>query len=204
MIAVIVEGGTDVPYVRKLCAHAGVAIIEPLVIRGGKTSIDRDLSKWANAAKHSPYVILRDLDQDAACAPDWLSTNLPKGAGRWLVVRLAVRAVEAWFLADAQTAASCLHVDVSKLPDHPDAVEDPKATVVELARKSSNETIRRRVAPGPKDSRRVGSQYEQRLIEWSEGWRVEAAMRRSPSLRRAHAAIRRLGLAYDRFLEGAG
>ncbi len=204
MIAVLVEGATDVPFVRTLCAHAGVQTLEPFKGRDGKAAIDRDLAKWANAAKHSPYLIVRDLDQDAVCAPAWLSRHVPAGAGRWLAVRLAVRAVESWFLADAQTAAACLHVDISRIPPNPDALGDPKSALLELARKSTNATIRARVPAGPKDSRRVGPQYQQRLIEWSRSWRVEAAMQRSPSLRKAHVAIRRLGHEYARFLAGSG
>jgi hypothetical protein len=49
--------------VRRLCALAGIDILEPFIVRGGKVAIGRDLPKWANAAKHSPYVTVRDLER---------------------------------------------------------------------------------------------------------------------------------------------
>jgi hypothetical protein len=204
VISVVVEGSTDVPYVKKLCVHAGVEFLEPFVVRRGKLGIDADLPKYANAAKSSPYLIVRDLDQDAACAPEWLAANAPKNGGRWLVLRLAVREVEAWFLADVETAAKCLRVNVSNVPVEPDALADPKATIVELARRSTKKSIREHVAPGPRDSRKVGPQYEQLLIEWADKWRVDVAIKRSPSLRHAHKAVQRVWRDYGKFVEGGG
>ncbi len=204
MISIVVEGSTDVPYVKKLCAHAGVEFFEPFIVRRGKPGIDADLPKYANAAKGSPYLIVRDLDQDAACAPEWLAANGPRNCGRWLVLRLAVREVEAWFLADAETAARCLRVNVSNVPTAPDALADPKATIVELARRSTKKSIREHVVPGTRDSRKVGPQYEQLLIEWADKWRVDVAMKRSRSLRHAHTAVQRVWRDYRTFVQGGG
>ncbi len=203
MISVVVEGTTDVPYVKKLCAGAGVECMEPFVVRRGKPGIDEDLPKYANAAKSSPYLIIRDLDQDAACAPEWLAANAPKTAGaRWLMLRLAVREVEAWFLADAEIAAKCLRVHISNVPLEPDSLPDPKRTLVELARRSTKKSIRDHVAPRPRDTRKVGPQYEQLLIEWADKWRVDVALKKSPSLRRAHKALERTWQDYSAFIAG--
>ena len=57
-------------------------------------------------------------------------------AGPYFSLRLAVRAVEAWFLADVKAAAPALAVSERSLPAAPDEESDPKQTIVALARTS--------------------------------------------------------------------
>lgn len=203
MISVVVEGDTDIPYVRKLCGHAGLDAYEPFIDRNGKSGIDATLPNWANAAKASPYLVLRDLDTDAGCAPEWIAEHAPKTVGKWFCLRIAVRAVEAWLLADATTLAKRLHIDETRVPRRPDDEADPKLTIVALARKSTKPAIRDGLVPRAGERRKVGPDYNGWLIDSGDTWSIERAMKRSPSLASAHRALVALRVAYQAFLEGA-
>jgi len=192
MISVYVEGDTDIPFVQALCKKAGFEVREPIFDAGGKTTLDPKLLGLARAAAGAPYLVLRDLDHDAPCASAWLKGHAPSAPGRFFALRLAVRAVESWFLADAVTAASALHVPVTQIPHDPDAEHDPKTRIVTLARKSTKPDIRKRLVPKPGAKRKAGPEYETWLIQSAARWKLERAHDRSPSLRKALAALVRL------------
>lgn len=188
MITVVVEGDTDVPFVVGLCAAAGFEVRPPLV-SGGKAPLDAKLAGYAKAARGSPYLVVRDLDRDAVCAASWMEEHAPPGAGRYFALRLAVRAVEAWFLADREVAAMALSVKVDQIPLEPDAEPDPKLSVVGLARKSTKPKVREAIVPTPGGSRKAGKGYEGWLLEAATRWSYERAAPRSPSLARAHERL---------------
>ena len=196
MITVAVEGDTDIPFVTKLCKSAGFAVREPLLDAGGKASLDQRMVGFAKAGHGSPHLVLRDLDEDAECAPTWLGRNAPEEVGRFFELRLAVRAVEAWFLADAETAARCLHIATTRIPVAPDEEKDPKLTVVNLARSSTKPRIRVGLVPLPGVKRKAGRDYERWLLESAASWRLDRAMKRSPSLARAHSALRAMHIRW--------
>jgi 5S rRNA maturation endonuclease (ribonuclease M5) len=56
---VVVEGDTDLPYIRKLVGEAGFAVCTAIA-SGGCGNIDRDLGKYNDMAKGMPIVVLRD------------------------------------------------------------------------------------------------------------------------------------------------
>ncbi|MBL8606256.1 MAG: hypothetical protein JNL38_03005 [Myxococcales bacterium] len=202
MITVVVEGDTDIPFVARLCEGVGIEIRLPVVDAAGKGAVDRDLDGYARAAQGSPYLVLRDLDQDAACAPAWLETNRPAITGKFFCLRLAVRAVEAWFLADAKTAAASLHLPLAKMPLAPDAEPDPTRTIVNLARSSPKPAIRRGLVPAAGAKRSVGPDYEGWLIRSAADWSLERALERSPSLAGAKRSLERLKGIWDGVLLG--
>jgi hypothetical protein len=96
---VVVEGDTDEPFVRKLMVDAGLEV-SMVYGRRGKAAIDAGLMGFNNAAKGSPWVVFRDLDHDADCAPTFIQ-RLKLQQSRWMVLRLAVREVESWALLTA-------------------------------------------------------------------------------------------------------
>lgn len=197
MITVVVEGDTDVPFVSKLCVDVGLAIRLPIIDASGKGAIDAKLDGYAKAANGSPYLVVRDLDKDANCAPTWLAKRAPKQAGPFFSLRIAVREVEAWFLADAKNAAACLHVNEEAIPIDPDAELDPKARIVALARRSTKPAINKGLVPRAGVSRPVGPDYEGWLIKSGESWNISRALKRSDSLRRARVALQQLKKHWD-------
>ncbi len=202
LITVAVEGDTDIPFAKKLCESAGFTAREPLLDAEGKGGLDGRVPGFAQAGRGSPHLILRDLDRDGPCAPAWIAKNLPRGCGQFFSLRLAVRAIEAWFLADAETAARCLHVTEARIPLAPDDEPDPKLTLVNLGRHSTKKRVREGLVPRPGVSRKAGPDYERWLLEGAEKWSIDRAMARSPSLARAHAALGRLRASWQRSQAG--
>jgi hypothetical protein len=114
-----------------------------------------------------------------------------------MCLRVAVRAVEAWLLADAERLATFLYIPRHRVPTLPDAEADPKATLVRLARRSRSRLIRRDMVPRMGSSARVGPGYAGRIVEFvtataSRGWRPAVAAEHSDSLRRCLDALRGL------------
>jgi hypothetical protein len=193
VISVYVEGDDDVPFVEKVCHHVGLEIRAPVLARGGKAEIDKLLPNLARAAKGMPILVLRDLDRDADCAPTWLSKRMPSGAGPYFALRLAVRAIESWVLADVEAASKGLHLEPNLIPAAPDALDDPKVTLVNLARRSRKPAVVNALVPKEGAQRRTGIGYDRWVIAFGvKDWSVERAMKRSPSLARSVAALKRM------------
>lgn len=144
------------------------------------------------AARHSPWLILADLDQDYECAPALVTDWIPK-ASAGLCLRIAVREVESWLLADAPALAKFLAIRTSRVPLSPDSLPSPKQTLVDLARLCRRGDIRQDIVPRLNSGNKIGPAYNSRLIEFvTEDWRPGVAEVSSPSLRSCRAAIARL------------
>jgi len=101
--------------------------------KGGSGYLRSNVSKWCALAKLQPLLLLTDLDRSrcpSALIPDWLGEySQPKD----LVLRIAVREVEAWLLADHEAMRRLLG-NKGKFPVDPDALPDPKQRLLELAK----------------------------------------------------------------------
>lgn len=181
------EGPTDIAAARRLVEHTGHSVHREFAVNG-KSQLDRRLAGFNNAAKFSPWLVLRDLDHDAVCAPELIAQLLPDRAD-FMFFRVAVRAMESWLLADADAFAEFFRVPVMSLPAQPDELTNPKQTIMDLVAKASNSSIRRLMLPDGK-FRKVGPGYSVTLIQFiSAQWDPVSAARRSPSLERCIAAL---------------
>src|SRR2546426_5497626 len=179
VISAAVEGIVDEAVVRKLIAHAD-ATPGDVYGKQGKSFLRQKIAGYNNAAQRMPWIILVDLDSDDDCAPPLRNAWLPQPAP-YLCFRVAVREVEAWLLADAERLAGFLTVALSRLPPDPERLDDPKTTMVSLARASRRRDIREDMVPRPESSRQVGPAYASRLIEFvSSCWRPAVAAYRLP------------------------
>ena len=186
-----VEGLVDEAVVRKLVALAGGRTGE-VYGRNGKQALRLRISGYNNAARRSPWVVLVDLENEADCAPplrdEWVPAPAPN-----LCFRVVVRAVEAWLMADGPTLARYLGVRLARIPEAPETVDNPKNSMVALARQSRRKDILQDMVPRERSGRRVGPAYTSRLIEYvQEHWRPDVAAARSESLQRAIGCLRRL------------
>lgn len=187
-----VEGETDVPVARKIVALAGWEQAPQPIVERGKEPLDRDLRGFNSAAKGSPWFVLRDMDHDAPC-PGLLVSRLLPHREPLMCLRIAVRAIESWLMADAETLAAFLHVPDSRIPANPEGEEDPKRAMMDLARRSTRPAIQKAMLPQRGVSRRTGPGYEASIIAYAERhWRADVAREKSPSLRRAVDALERL------------
>ena len=197
IISIAVEGAVDEAVMRRLIAHAG-GHTGAVYGRNGKTALRERINGYNQAARRAPWVVLVDLDNDADCAPPMRDEWVPEPAVN-LCFRIAVREVEAWLMADAQTLSRYLSVGSGKILAEPERLERPKEAMVNLARGSRRKDIRTDMVPREKSGRRVGPAYASRLIEYvREHWRPDVAAERSESLQRAIHCLENLVKTADR------
>jgi hypothetical protein len=192
VITAAVEGDVDEAVVRKPIVLVGGL---PGTIYGklGKDRIRQRIAGYHNAAQHVPWLVLVDLDRDFDCAPPLCNDWLPSRGGNHLCFRVAVRAVEAWLMGDAETLAKFLGVARNKIAVNPEQLDDPKTVMVNLARNSRRKDLKADMTPRPESGRRVGPAYSSRLVEFVDShWRPDVAAKRSSSLQRAMKCLQRL------------
>ena len=190
MVTVVVEGPSDAAVVQKILGDVGFAVG---IIRetGGKSRLDLRMRGYNQAARYAPWFVLRDPNGDAACAPDLIRALLPDAAPQ-MCFRVAVRAMEAWLLADTERVSRFLGVSAAIIPRDPERLADPKRELVNLARRSRHRQIREAMVPEQGTPALVGPGYTAAILELvSRGCRPHVAAESSPSLT---ACLRRLVL----------
>jgi len=130
----------DEAVLRRLVDEAGGSL-QVVYGKMGKAHLRQSLNGYNQAARFTPWVVLVDLDLEYECAPllcgEWLPNPAPD-----MCLRVAVREVETWLLADRERMARFLSVPVSRIPFDPEALDDPKGKLVQLARRSRRRDIR--------------------------------------------------------------
>lgn len=188
-LTLAVEGATDVAVARRLLDEANL-LTGPEYIKSGKAALDRSLHGYNNAAQISRWLVLRDLDHDAECAPELRRRLLPSPSAH-MRLHIPVRAIEAWLLADAEAISQCLSVSPAKVPNDPDHISDPKSCLVELARRSRKRVTREALVPRLGSTAKVGPGYSAFVIEFAaDHWRPQIAATRSESLARLRKFLR--------------
>jgi hypothetical protein len=167
--------------------------------RGGYGYLKRTVRGWNRAAAGIPFVLLTDLDSRYDCPPaligDWLTEPLHPN----LLFRVAVREVEAWLLGDRTNLARFLRVSPVLIPTGPEALGDPKTTLIALAAKSRRTDIRDRIVPKKGSTARQGRDYNGCLTEFVRGnWDIDSSSGECPSLRHALRRIREFDPVWDR------
>lgn len=161
----------------------------------GKAHLLKSLHGYNVSAQRSAWVVVVDLDRDFGCAPEAVAAWLP-WAAHLMRLRIAVREVESWLLADRQRMAGFLGCPIGALPRAPDELADPKAEVVRLARRSRRRDVREGLVPHAGSRRSEGPTYASDLAAFArDRWRPEQAAGGSPSLARALARLRELAEA---------
>jgi hypothetical protein len=163
-------------------------------VKGGRGNVQRELAAYAALAQVMPVLIGVDLDSDD-CAPTLLGGwgRLPPKAG--LLLRVAVREIEAWVLADQKRVASFIGAAPKDVPKRPDQLTDPKRSLLELARTHAASELKADLVPRNYDALypRIGRAYNLRLCELVEKkWRPHVAREKSESLERALVALEQL------------
>lgn len=156
----------------------------------GKSWLDIRLRAYNAAARHSRWLVLRDLNSDGACAPELRERLVPE-LSDGMRFRIAVREAESWLLADRRQMGQFLAIAVSRIPSEPDTLGDPKQTLVNLARHSRRRAIREDMVPAAGTSAHVGPGYTARIIEFANDiWDPIEAAAHSPSLSSCIASLR--------------
>jgi hypothetical protein len=190
-VRVAVEGDSDAVLARTLLEHVGLGV-ETVYVQNGKQRLDRKLTAFNEAAEHAAWLVIRDLDHDANCAPELVQKLLPARSAK-MCLRIAIRAAEAWLLADRANISQYRSVPASKIPLQPDTLRNPKIELVNIARKSRKKYIREDMVPARGATTQVGPGYVARLIAFTSAeWNPRKAAKNSDSLRRCIKALERL------------
>ena len=152
--------------------------------RGGNGYISRAINGFNVAARGIPFYVGTDLDAypcPSSLIDDWLDN--PKHDN--LLLRVAVREAEAWVLADRDNFAHFVGINSADIPANVEALPNPKATLIQLAKRSRNKQLREDICPSPKTTSKVGPNYNARLgVFVNTRWNPNAARTNSRSLDR--------------------
>ncbi|HPU99171.1 MAG TPA: hypothetical protein PLO53_14615, partial [Candidatus Hydrogenedentes bacterium] len=189
-INMAVEGIVDEAVAKRLLATVGVS---PGLIIGkrGKDYLLKKLHGLNSSARSFPWLVLVDQDRDPDCPPALIAKWCPN-PNPWLCLRVVVRAVEAWLIADADGLADYLGISTARIPFQPELLSHPKTDIVHLARLSPKKEIRTDMIPAPHpDSPKVGPAYSSRVIEFVLNyWDIDNASKRAPGLARTLRKLR--------------
>lgn len=185
-ILVVVEDELSEAVMRRLVASAGSRLrVDRVVNERGNSKIKAGIPKYKLASHTVPHIVLTDLDR-TPCAPtlldEWRISKLPPQ----MLFRVAVREVEAWLLADRHGLADFLAVPAIKIPLDPESLEDPKRSLINIARRSRKRRLAQEIVPEIGSAATIGPLYNARLSEFvRQGWNIDEARWAAPSLDRA-------------------
>jgi len=161
----------------------------------GKGYIKNRINDFNNRNNDLPFFILVDLDL-SSCAPELLHQWLNRPCRNNLIVRVAVREVEAWLLADTNGFSNYLNMDhsyISKEVNDPDNLLDPKFRLLSLVEQSRKRNIIGDIVKKEGSSLKQGPGYNTRLTEFVlNNWNMERARSNSDSFNRAINALQNL------------
>jgi hypothetical protein len=160
--------------------------------KNGNGYLRSRMDNWREIAKRQGVLVLTDLDR-ALCPPSLIDAW--SGAGPLppnLLLRIAVREVESWLLADHEAMRSLIGVR-GTLPEDPDQLPDPKQYLIGLARRAPRD-VRLDIVPEPGTHARQGLGYNNRLVGFvRDQWNPDRAEMRSRSLLKTRDRLQALG-----------
>lgn len=183
-VNILVEGDLDEAVLKKVLDFVDIEVTN-VYGRRGKNYLKENVGRFNQAARHGKWVLLVDLNKDAECPPPLIASWLPARHPN-LQFRVAVRAIEAWLLAERKEMARFLAVSPQRIPMVPEEEQRPKNTLIDLARYSKSRSIRSDIVPPEGSSASQGKLYTTRLIEFAlRYWNPRRAAANSPSLKRS-------------------
>ena len=189
-VSALVEGMMDEAVAKRLIADAGHEF-GTCYGKRGFGYIREKIRGFNNAARSVPTLTLLDhMDTGLECPPEVASQLLPHRRPL-LLLSVVVRELESWLLADRAGMASFLKVAPGRIPQNPEEIDDPKRTLVNIARRSRSRRTRDALVPAEGATSQVGKLYTSEIIRFiHQDWSIEVARTNAGSLDRC---IRRLG-----------
>jgi len=186
-VNVLIEGRSDESVAKHLLRHVGLEVGAVYGSKGKAYLLER-LPNYNRAAQFTPWFGIIDLDTEP-CAAQAIGLWLPQPA-KGMRFRIAIRAIEAWLIADRERMATFLAVSPSRLPPYPELEANPKEILINIARHSRSSSIREDIIPRQGSGAKIGPLYVARLNEFIEKhWRPEVAAQCSDSLLRCIRAL---------------
>jgi hypothetical protein len=109
----------------------------------GKSSLDKRLAGLNRGTLfRNPVLALRDLDQDAGCAPTLLVALLPDKNPKMLL-RVCVNQSESWLMADREAYARFCGTAIGNIPERPEIIANPKRLIQGLGENGAASRLNR-------------------------------------------------------------
>jgi hypothetical protein len=189
VISILAEGTLDEAVAKRIVRAAGGQPATPFP-KDGAHYIEKKIQSYNRLAQGMPILTLVDLmDVDPACPPEAVREWLPHRHEQMLL-RFVVREIESWILADRTSVSRFLGIRKSKIPHHPEELDDPKASFMECARASPKDGLKNALVPDDPTVRAEGPAYTNRMERFvRKQWNLERAMQNAPSLQRSVRAV---------------
>ena len=190
-IALLVEGTLDETVGRRVVEEVGGVVVETYGNQGIHY-IKKKIQGFNQLAAGIPILALADLmDVEFNCPAQVVEEWLPH-RNEAMLLRLVIREIESWILADRANVAHFLGVPRKQIPRRPEQLDDPKRVVVNLARQSQYRHINELLVPEKGVSASEGPGYTSEMQKFvREDWELEKAAKKSESLARCMTAITR-------------
>jgi len=166
--------------------------------RRGNSYLRKNLPSYANIARTIPLLMLTDLDR-GKCPTDLIDEwqgkrKLPQK----MLFRVVVREIEAWLLSDRVGFADFSGIPLYRIPKHPEFLNDPKETLINLVRRYGKRSVKEDILPGRNSTARIGLAYNQSLCGFVQQlWSPAKAAQTADSLRRTIQRIHELRLSRE-------
>jgi hypothetical protein len=173
---------------RLLSELPGSITIHPTLQRGGRDYLRTKMPSLRQMSRNQGVLVLTDLDR--LCCPSVLLDDWREGSPLPpnLLLRIAVRTIEAWVLADHEAIRGLLGPR-GTLPPLPDTLPNPKLHLLKLAENAPRD-VRLDLVRQQGAAASQGLGYNARLTGFVlSKWSPERAAQRSPSLRRARRRL---------------
>ncbi len=188
----LVEGYVDEALASKLISHCGHESGITFGIKGW-TYIHSKAKSFDQSCHGQGLLTLVDLmDTREQCPSVVVNAWVPNRSPHH-VFRVVMREAESWVLADRDSIAEFLGIPIAKIPFAPEDLEDPKRTLINLARTSRRKTVRDALVPADNTSASEGPLYTSEITKYiAERWNPEKASAQAPSLARAITRLKEL------------
>lgn len=184
---IVIEDVLSEVVMRRLLMQLGYMGMTTYRVTRGNGNIKANVEKYKGASQVVPHIVLTDLDR-YPCPPALLDAWNVGSLPPTMLLRIAVREVEAWLLSDRKGIADFLHTAIEKVPINPEAEGDPKQTLFSIIRKSRKRRLVEEMIPQP--GAHIGPLYNERMCDFAlNHWDIENAAENAPSMARNIARI---------------
>lgn len=189
----LVEGYVDEAVAIRLLLHCGHNAGATFGIKGW-SYIQQKAAAFDLGCRGQGLLTLVDrMDTREPCPVVVVQTWVPH-RNPFHLFRVVVREIESWILADRESVSNFLAIPLAKISMDPEALDDPKRTLINLARGSRKRAIRDALVPVEGASASEGPLYSSEIIRFvAEQWSPERACQHSPGLEKCVARLNELG-----------
>jgi hypothetical protein len=182
IVNLLVEGEIDETVAHKLVLEVGHQV-GVCYGKKGCPYIKSKIRDFNKSAQNIYYLALVDfMDTGYKCPSEVISNWLPH-KNELMCFRVVVREIESWIMADRKSLAEFLNVSIEKIPLNPENENDPKQTLVNIARGSRSSKIISALVPEQNSTAQVGKLYTSEIKRFiSDFWDTNSARINSPSL----------------------